>query len=107
MRRAGAEPLEHQMRLMITSRIMTRTTLNLDEPVLADLKRLQRKEGKSLGDLASELLAVAIAERKRGKAQPVRLKWISRPMTALVDLNDKEAVFAALDERDAKRRRRS
>ena len=95
------------MRLMITSRIMTRTTLNLDEPVLADLKRLQCKEGKSLGDLASELLAVAIAERKRGKAQPVRLKWISRPMTALVDLNDKEAVFAALDERDAKRRRRS
>jgi hypothetical protein len=38
---------------------MTRTTLNLDGPVLAELKRLQREEGKPLGDLASELLAAA------------------------------------------------
>jgi hypothetical protein len=88
----------------LTSRIMTRTTLNLDGPVLADLKRLQRKEGKALGELASELLATAIAQRKTGTTPVAGLQWISRPMGARIDLDDKEALFAALDERDAKRR---
>ena len=78
---------------------MARTTLNLDDPVLADLKRLQRKEGKPLGELASELLASAIAERKHATVPPLRLQWTSRPMGALVDLDDKEALFAALEGR--------
>jgi len=76
---------------------MTRTTLNLDSAVLADLKRLQHKEGKPLGDLASELLAVAIAARKNTTAQE-HLQWISRPMGALVDLDDKEAVLKILSQ---------
>ncbi len=86
---------------------MPRTTINLDGPVLADLKRLQRKEGKALGDLASELLASALADRKLATAPAVHLQWTSRPMGALVDLDDKEALFAALDERPKKPRRRS
>jgi hypothetical protein len=86
---------------------MTRTTLNLDGPVLADLKRLQRKEGKLLGDLASELLAAAIATRKNVAAPAPRLQWAAHPMGVLVDIDDKEALFAALDDRHAKRRRRS
>jgi len=81
---------------------MARTTLNLDDPVLADLKRLQRKEGKALGDLASELLATAIAARKTTPASPVRLHWTSRPMGALVDIGDKDALFAAMDSMDKK-----
>ena len=86
----------------LASRIMPRTTFNLDGPVLADLKRLQRKEGKPLGALASELLATAIAERKQA-APVVRFQWIARSMGSLVDLeDDKEALFAALDERDKK-----
>jgi len=79
--------------------VVTRTTLNLDDPVLADLKRLQRKEGKPLGELASELLASAIAERKHATVPPLRLQWTSRPMGALIDLDDKEALFAALEGR--------
>ncbi|HEX7679954.1 MAG TPA: antitoxin [Thermoanaerobaculia bacterium] len=86
---------------------MARTTINLDDPVLADLKRLQRKEGKPLGELASELLASAIAERKHATVPPLRLQWTSRPMGARVDLDDKEALFAALDEHARKPRRRS
>ena len=85
---------------------MARTTLDLDDPVLADLKRLQRKEGKALGDLASELLATAIAARKATRSSPMRLHWTSRPMGALVDLSDKDAVFAATDAIDRKRHRR-
>ncbi|MEA2236475.1 MAG: hypothetical protein QOC81_1199 [Thermoanaerobaculia bacterium] len=85
---------------------MTRTTLNLDGPVLADLKRLQRKERKPLGDLASELLAAAITERKKVSSPGLRLQWEARPMGALIDLDDKEALYAALDEPATKRRRR-
>ena len=86
---------------------MPRTTLNLDGPVLADLKRIQRKEGKPLGDLASELLAVAIAERKHLTVPALRLHWTSKPMGALVDLDDKDALHAALNEHDPKARRPS
>lgn len=39
-----------------------RTTLDIDDPVLHELKRLRAKEGKSLSRLASDLLARALKE---------------------------------------------
>jgi hypothetical protein len=84
---------------------MARTTLNIDDPVLADLKRLQRKEAKALGDLASELLATAIAARKGAPVITPRLHWTSKPMGALVDISDKDALFAAMDSIDRKKHR--
>src|SRR5437867_748364 len=45
------------MRALIASRIMPRTTIDLDPSVLAALKRRQRRAGKSLGRPVSELLA--------------------------------------------------
>ena len=74
-----------------------RTTIDIDTPVLKELKRLQKAEGKSLGKLASELLARALAERHRPKV-PTEFRWIARPMGARVDLADKEALYRALDE---------
>jgi hypothetical protein len=81
----------------IASRIMARTTLNIDDPILADLKRLQQKEAKPLGDLVSELLASAIAARKTANAPAPRLHWTASPMGALVDISDKDALFAVMD----------
>lgn len=75
---------------------MPRTTLDIDGPILRDLKRLQRKERKSLGRLVSDLLADALS-RPRG-SRPRSLAWTSRPMRARVDLTDKEAVRAAMDD---------
>lgn len=80
-----------------------RTTVDLDGPILRALKRLQKVEGKSLGRLVSDLLALALASRKTatsGERPPFR--WISRAMDARVDLADKEAVQAVLD-RDERR----
>ena len=76
---------------------MPRTTLDIDAPILRDLKRLQKRERKSLGRLVSDLLAQTL--RPRGTVPPGGRKfiWISRPMGARVDLADKEAVRAALD----------
>lgn len=75
-----------------------RTTVNIDDPVLRDLKKIQQKEGKSLGRLISDLLAQALGERKSTKA-PVRPpRWISKAMGARVDLADHEAVYAAMEQ---------
>lgn len=76
---------------------MPRTTLDIDASILRALKRLQREEGKSLGQLVSELLALALAQRRR--PQPSGgFQWHSQPMRARIDLEDKEALHAALDE---------
>ena len=76
---------------------MTRTTIDIDGPVLADLKQIGKREGTSLGRTASDLLAEAISRYGSRKENPGRFRWISRPMKARVDLADKEAVRAAAD----------
>jgi hypothetical protein len=76
-------------------RIM-RTTLDIDAPILREVKALQKKQGGSMGRIITDLLADALA-RRRGRAAPQEFRWTSRPMRALVDLADKEAVYRALD----------
>lgn len=74
---------------------MTRTTIDIAAPVLRELKQRQRREGKTLGVLASELLAQALADEP-AEAEP--LHWHAQDMgTASVDLDDKDAVWAVLD----------
>ncbi|MGH9465232.1 MAG: hypothetical protein ACRD0X_06260 [Thermoanaerobaculia bacterium] len=76
---------------------MARTTLNLDQPVLDELRELRVRERKPLGRLASELLTEALARRRSDVREPVGLVWISQPMQARVPLEDKEALYAILD----------
>lgn len=76
---------------------MARTTVDIDTPVLRDLKRIQKKEKKSLGRLVSDLLAEALVRRQTRRRQSVRLRWTSQDMRALVDITDKEMLYAALD----------
>ena len=78
---------------------MSRTTLNLDTPLLEELHEMRMRERKSLGALVSELVAEALAHRARRQSRPQELRWTTRSMGARVDISDKEAVFAALDER--------
>ena len=75
---------------------MPRTTVDIDGPVLDDLRRIQKREGKSLGRTVSDLLAEAIG-RYGKKDHKAKLHWTSRPMRARVDLEDKEALRAAAD----------
>ncbi len=83
---------------VVASRIMPRTTLNLDASVLFELRRLQREENKPMGQLASELLARALSQERGRQQAPEVFDWVSAPMRARVDLEDDEAVAAALDE---------
>lgn len=77
-----------------------RTTVDIDEPILKDLKRLQRKAGGSLGRLISDLLARALREPQNSAVETPRVRWNSQPMGARVDLADKDAVYAAMDQPD-------
>lgn len=81
----------------IASRIMPRTTIDIDASVLRELKARARRDRRSIGQIASELLAGALhSSQPPGRR---RIQWITRPMGALVDLEDKEAVRRALEER--------
>jgi len=76
---------------------MPRTTIDLDATVLRKLKARSRRDGTSLGALASRLLAQALHDHE--PSEPAKLEWVSQPMRARVDLDDKEAVRRALEPR--------
>ncbi|RDI73241.1 hypothetical protein Gocc_3036 [Gaiella occulta] len=73
---------------------MARTTLDIDATVMRELRRRQAAEGKTIGALVSELLAVALAA---SQAPPPPFAWTTKAMSASVDLDDKDAVHALLD----------
>jgi hypothetical protein len=83
------------MLAMISSRIM-RTTVDIDDPILREVKAIHEKEGRSMGAVVSELLADALARRRAARGRPA-FRWTSRPMKALIDLSDKDALHAVLD----------
>jgi hypothetical protein len=84
------------MQPSIASSIIPRTTLDLDASVLSELRRRGQREGKSMGQVASELLAIGMAE---GADRPVpALQWTRDQLgEPLVDLEDREAVREVLD----------
>jgi hypothetical protein len=75
---------------------MARTTLDIDASVLAQLRRRARAERKSMGELASERLAIALGDESPGESPP--LAWptwrLGKPR---VDLRDKDALWRTLD----------
>jgi plasmid stability protein len=82
---------------LIASRIMARTTIDLDPVILRELRRRGAREGKSMGQVASELLAQAVSTGADLSAPP--FAWTSADLgVALVDLEDPEAVRRALNE---------
>jgi hypothetical protein len=78
---------------------MTRTTLDLDASVLAQLRRRARAERKSMGQIASERLAASL-----GSGREVEPPRFSLPVWHMgkssVDLDDKDALWRALDGED-------
>ena len=76
---------------------MPRTTVDIDPTVLRELKRRQRREGKTLGRLVSELLSSALEQANAAAPPPAPLAWSSRAMGARVDLEDREAVRRAME----------
>jgi plasmid stability protein len=77
---------------------MPRTTIDLDANVTRNLKRRAEREGKSMGQVASELLARALADEP--VASPP-FEWKSYDMgVPLIDLEDKDALYRIFDENE-------
>ena len=75
---------------------MSRTTLNLDPTILHELRQRSHAERKSMGRIASEMLAWAFSHPEAAPGQPFH--WASRNLgVPFVDLEAKEAVRAILD----------
>jgi plasmid stability protein len=81
---------------------MPRTTFDLDATVLADLRRRAATESKSMGQVASELLAIGLGEETLPEPRP--LNWARKNMGPFkIDLEDKEAVWNLLDREEFER----
>lgn len=78
---------------------MSRTTIDLDPLVLRQLKERQREEGKTLGQLASELLARALSDTGTTASAPP-LQWAAADLGPLIDLDSKEALADALGDNE-------
>ena len=84
------------MHNVVASNIMPRTTADIDSAVLKELKLKAAQEGKSLGQVISEISAVAL--RTGPALQRGTFAWRTRPMDPQIDLGDKDAVHKALGE---------
>ena len=85
------------MHIHLASHIM-RTTVDIDDPILDEVKRLKEKEEKTLGAVVSELLAEGLAARKRKPVKGVvKFEWPVQSLEPLVDYHDKEALWAHWD----------
>lgn len=81
---------------------MPRTTLDLDRTVLEELRRRASTEGKSMGLVASEVLAAGLHEEVDRSLPPLELA--RRPMGRFkIDLEDKEALQGLLDREELER----
>jgi hypothetical protein len=81
---------------LLASSIMPRTTLNLDQSVIKELRERSARERKSIGELASQLLARELGEKGEPRRRP--FSWVSHDLgRPAVDLEDKEALNALLD----------
>lgn len=75
---------------------MTRTTLDIDPTVLAQLRERAAAEHKSMGQVVSEQMARSLEEGARAELPPFR--WEAKDMGPFkVDLEDKEALWRFLD----------
>ncbi|HEY0839674.1 MAG TPA: hypothetical protein VGD74_05765 [Vulgatibacter sp.] len=84
---------------------MARTTVDIDTAVLKEIKKLQKRDGRSLGAIISDLLADALARRGPAESAMPPMKWISQPMKPKIDLLDKEAIWKVLDDDGTEGRR--
>jgi plasmid stability protein len=77
---------------------MPRTTLLIDEGVLRALKKRAADEGRTLQDLANEMLKRGLAPAPRPR---FRLRWrgFDAALQPGVDLEDRDTLFDLMDGR--------
>lgn len=76
---------------------MKKTTLNIDDTVMMQLKREAARQGRTMSELVETALRMLFrAQRKRDALPPLPS---FRSGGALVDVADREALYQAMEER--------
>jgi Arc/MetJ family transcription regulator len=74
-----------------------KTTLNIDDTVMAELKREAARQGRTMSELVETALRLLLrTQRRRGKL-PALPKFSSGG--ALVDIADRDALYQAMEGR--------
>ena len=77
--------------------ICMKTTLNIDDTVMAELKREAARQGRTMSELVETALRLLLrTQRRRGKL-PALPKF--RSGGALVDIADRDALYQAMEGR--------
>ena len=74
-----------------------RTTIDIEGPILDELKRIKKKTAGTLSEVVNTLLAEGLTRRGSENAAP-EIEWFSQPLRGRVDLDNKDAVQALLED---------
>jgi len=74
-----------------------KTTLNIDDTVMAELKREAARQGRSMSELVETALRLLLASRRKRGRSPALPKFLSGG--ALVDVADRDALYHAMEGR--------
>jgi hypothetical protein len=74
-----------------------KTTLNIDDTVMAELKREAARQGRTMSEMVETALRLLLrSPRKRGSVPPLPS---FRSGGALVDIADRDALYEAMERR--------
>lgn len=74
-----------------------KTTLNIDDTVMAQLKRESAKQGRTMSELVETALRTLFQAQRRSSERPSLPTF--RGGGALVDIDDRNALYEAMDGR--------
>jgi Arc/MetJ family transcription regulator len=74
-----------------------KTTLNIDDTVMAELKREAARQGRTMSELVESALRLLFASRRKRGRIPALPKF--RSGGALVDVADRDALYHAMEGR--------
>jgi hypothetical protein len=74
-----------------------RTTLDIEEPILTELRRLAQEQHRPIDKVASDLLAEALEKSEAGTGPSAEFHWHGKQMGAKVDLSDRDAIYEEID----------
>jgi Ribbon-helix-helix protein, copG family len=74
-----------------------KTTLNIDDTVMAELKREAARQGRTMSELVETALRLLLRSQRRRAKTPVLPKF--RSGGALVDIADRDALYQAMEGR--------
>ncbi|HEY7246708.1 MAG TPA: ribbon-helix-helix protein, CopG family [Xanthobacteraceae bacterium] len=78
-----------------------KTTLNIDDTVMAELKREAARQGRTMSEMVESALRLLLRPQQKKSKLPRLPKFDSGG--ALVDISDRDALFDAMERRNAGR----